>query len=55
MNLRIFLGIALVADVIGIAAVLIAGADAGPLNELALVLAGAVGGAVLPTNSSTAG
>lgn len=48
MNARVFLGVALVADVLGIAAVLIAGADPGPLNELALVLAGAVGGAVLP-------
>lgn len=49
MNVKAFLGVALVADVIAIAAVLIAGnGDVGPLNELALVLASGLAGAALP-------
>lgn len=43
-----WLGLALVADVVGLVVAVIIGVDTGPLDELALALGGAVAGATLP-------
>lgn len=52
MNLRVFLGVALLLDVAALGIAVITGVDTGPLDELAYALAGGTAGATLPRTAT---
>lgn len=52
-DMRTWLGLALLVDVLGLVAAVVLGNDPGPLDELALALAAGVAGAALPRTGDT--